>query len=74
MLKLYVGKPVIINDNIYVEKSKANGAMCTFKSVKRKKLYHDCEIINTDGYFDQCVDAESVEWIEVVLEEENSEK
>ena len=53
LLKFYVDRPVMINDNIDGEKSKANHAVicCTFKSVKLKNGYQDCEMINIDGFY-----------------------
>ena len=49
--QLYIGRPVMINQNIDVEKSIANGAMCSFSSVKLKNGYQDCELLNIDGYY-----------------------
>ena len=36
MLKLYTGRPLIINGNINVENKIANGSMVTFRNVKLK--------------------------------------
>lgn len=55
MLKLYVGQPVMINQNIDVENSKTNGALCTFKYIQLKNEYQDSKTINIDGYFVQCM-------------------
>ena len=74
MLKLYVGRPVMINKNIDVEKSIANGAMCTFKSVVLKNGYEDCDVLNIDGYYVRCVSADKVQFIEVVLQEGDTRK
>ena len=50
MLKLYYGCPVLINENISVENSLANGTMCKFVGVNLKKdvTYADLEIIRID--------------------------
>jgi hypothetical protein len=74
LLKLYVGRPVMINHNIDVESSKANGAMCTFKSIKLKNGFQDCDIIKIDGYYVRCVDADMVDYMEVILTENNAQK
>ena len=68
MLKLYVGCPVMISDNIDVEHSIANGTMLTFKSVKLKKGIEDCSIVNINGYFVRCVEASTLDHVEVILE------
>ena len=74
MLKLHTGRPVMINQNIDVEKSIANGAMCSFNGLRLKNGYEDCELINMDGCCVRCVDAEKVECMEVVLEEGDTRK
>ena len=74
LLKLYVGRPVMINQNIDVDTSMANGTMCTFKSLKLKKGYEDCEVINIDGFYVRCIEANKVEYIEVVLQEGETRK
>ena len=69
MLKLHTGRPVMINQNIDVEKSIANGAMCSFNGLRLKNGCEDCESMNMHGCCVRCVDAEKAECMEVVLEE-----
>ena len=68
MLKLYVGCPLIINDNINVENKIANGSVATFRSVKLKNGFEDCFIVNIDGHYVRFVEACNVDHIEVMLE------
>ena len=68
MLKLCVGRPLIINDNINVENKIANGSIATFRSVKLKHGFEDCFIVNVDGHHVRCVEASDIEHIEVMLE------
>jgi hypothetical protein len=69
LLKLYVGRPVMLTENIDVENCEANGSMCTFKGVKLKKDSADIFQINIDGYYVRCVEAKNVEYIELRLNE-----
>lgn len=64
----------MINHNIDVENSIANGAMCKFNCVKLKCGYQDCETVNIDRYYVCCINADKVEYIEVKLEEGSPEK
>ena len=50
MLKLYVGRPLTITENIDVENKIANGAMATFKKLKLKNL-----MLKTDGRSVDCL-------------------
>ena len=72
MLKLCVGCPLIINDNINVENKIANGSMATFMNVKLKNGFKDCFTINIHGHYVRCVEATDVEHIEVMLEGDSS--
>ena len=44
------------------------------KCIQLKNEYQDCKIINIDGYFVQCVDANKVAYIEVIFQEGNSQQ
>ena len=55
------------NRSICVEESKANGSMCTFKCVKLKNGYQDCEILDMDGYFVSCVSCDKIDYMVVTL-------
>ena len=63
-----------INHNIDVEKSKPKSAICTFTCVKLKNGYQDCEITSIDEYYIQCVDADTPNWIYVVLSQITTSK
>ena len=71
MLKLYVGCPVMITENIDVENCIANGSMCSFKGIELKKGLgpHHLGYINIDGFYVRCVDAENVQHIVLELQE-----
>ena len=69
LLKLYVGCPVMITENLDVANSMANGLMCTFKGVQLKNPNKTLDCINIDGYYVNCVEADDVEYMEVELQE-----
>ena len=73
-LRLFVGRPVMINQNLDVENFMANGAMCSFKSLKLKNGYEDFDTINCDGHFVRCITADKVQSMEVVLEDSSDKK
>ena len=73
-LRLFVGRPVMINQNLDVENFMANGAMCSFKSLKLKNGYEDFDTINCDGCFVRCITADKVQSMEVVLEDSSDKK
>jgi hypothetical protein len=73
LLKLYVGRPVMLTENIDVENCEANGSMCAFKGLKLKKDFADIFQINIDGYYVRCVEAKNVEYIELELKENLTE-
>ena len=66
MLKLYVGCPVMITENLDVEHKIANGSMATFKQVILKQGT-EASFVSLDGYRVRCVAASDVQHIEVVL-------
>ena len=70
MLKLFVGRPLMINENIDVENKIANGSMATFRKVSLKNGLKDCFVIDIDGFCVNCVEAVNVDHIEVMLEGE----
>jgi len=70
----YVGRPIMITKNICVEESKANRSMCTFKCVKLKNGYQDCELLNMDGYFVRCVSCDKIDYMVVTLLEGDSNR
>ena len=41
--------------------------MCTFKCVKLKNGYQDCEILDMDGYFVSCVSCDKIDYMVVTL-------
>ena len=68
MLKFFIGRPLMINDNINVENKIANGSMATFRKVSLTNGLSDCFVINIDGFYVNCVEAINVNHIEVMLE------
>ena len=68
MLKLWVGRKLIVNANINVENKLANGAVGTFKCLKLKNGMQDCFMINIDGHQVRCVKASDVDHLELILE------
>ena len=68
LLKLYVGRKLMINDNIKVEHKIANGSMAKFRYVKLKNGFEDCFTINIHGHYVRCVEACNVQHIEIMLE------
>ena len=56
------------------EELKANGSMCTFKCVKLKNGYQDCEILNIDGYFVRCVSCDKIDYMVVTFLEGDSNR
>ena len=74
MLKLYVGRPLYINDNIDVPSCIANGAMCTFKGVTFKEgaLPSQCvHQVLIDGYLVNSVEAKFLQSIVVQMQDGN---
>jgi hypothetical protein len=71
MLKLYAGCPVMITDNIAVEKSIANGSMCRFKGITLKDgvSIADLKTIIIDGYHVRSASVDQIKSIEVHLDE-----
>ena len=49
LLKLYVGRPIVITENISVEKSMANGTVGKFKGLKMKDNRWRAKPIKIDG-------------------------
>ena len=66
LLELYVGRPIVITENISVEKSMANGTVCRFKGLKMKDNRWRVTRIKIDGYYVNCVEAKDVEYIEMI--------
>ena len=67
LLKLYHGRPLMLNENMDVENAKANGTMCTFESIVLKEgiCFDDLEKILIDGYYVWCAEASQVLHIKV---------
>ncbi|KAG7365109.1 hypothetical protein IV203_038312 [Nitzschia inconspicua] len=63
LLKLYLGRPLCINQNEDVSSCIANGAMCEFRGVKLKPgaSMDQFETIVIDGYYVNCVSVKQVE-------------
>ena len=59
MLKLYIDRPLMINNNIDVKNCIANGAMCKFKGIVLKDMERRDSIhkIKVDGCYVNCVEA-----------------
>ena len=58
LLKLYYGRPLMINDNLDVKKCIANGTMCEFKAVVLKEgiaLNDLVDSIVIDGFYVRCI-------------------
>lgn len=74
LLKLYCGRPVMINDNIDVKNWKANGTMCFFQSVVLKSgvTFNDLERIVIDGYYVWCADTSQVEKLKLQVQDHPS--
>ena len=69
MLNFFVGRPLMINDNINVENRIANGSMATFGKVSLTNGLRDCFVITIDGFCVNCVEAiNDADHIEVMLE------
>ena len=62
MLKLYVGRPMMITENADVANFIANGSMCEFHSIELEPGVDpdNIESIVVDGYHVRCVDANQV--------------
>ena len=71
LLKFYYGRPLMINDNIDVERCVANGAMCTFREVVLMPgvTVGDMEKICIDGYFVWCVSVSQVRGLRVTMQD-----
>ena len=67
MLKLYVERPMMINENVVVEHEVANGSVVLFMRLKLINGYADIFVINIDHYYVYCVEAKDVQYIELLL-------
>jgi hypothetical protein len=63
LLKLYFGRPLMINDNLDVKKCIANGTMCEFQSIVLKEgiTMSDLDVIVIDGFYVRCADVSQIE-------------
>ena len=68
LLKLYVGCPVMISENVDVVNLMANGSMCKFVGLELKDNV-SIGSINVDDYYVNCVEADDVEYIVLELQE-----
>lgn len=52
LLKMYFGRPLMINDNLDVKKCIANGTMCEFQAIVLREgiTMNDLENIVIDGF------------------------
>ena len=72
MLKLYMHRPLCINENIDVQNCIANGAMCKFIGLRLKEGAENCvETILIDGFLVNCVEACHVHSISVEMMDGN---
>ena len=70
MLKLFVGCPVMITENVCVEESIANGSMCEFRGVTLKDEFEwktAFQKIQIYGYYVYCVDADKLQSLQLAL-------
>jgi hypothetical protein len=67
LLKLYHGRPLMINENQDVKNCIANGAMCAFEAVELKEgiTRHDMEKIVIDGYIVWCAHISQIKALKV---------
>ena len=75
LLKLYIGRPLMLNDNINVPGGQANGSMCEFVNLTLRHgvSLTDLEIININGYYVRCADAEQVETLNLRLKDSDDQ-
>ena len=69
LLKLYVGRPMMITNNVDVINSLNNGTVGKFQWIQLVNDHRDVFKINIDGYYIFCVKAKNVEYIELQLED-----
>jgi hypothetical protein len=69
LLKLYKGRPVMINDNIDVENCIANGTMCEFEGVVFKEgvTFEDLRKVVIDGYYVWCAHVSQIKCLKLRL-------
>jgi hypothetical protein len=69
LLKLYFGRPLMINDNLDVKKCIANGTMCEFQSVVLKEgiTVNDLDIIVIDGFYVRSVEVSQIKSMKVKI-------
>ena len=69
LLKLYIDRPLMINNNIDVKNCIANGAMCKFKGIvlKDNKTLECLHKIEVDGFYVNCVEASDVQSLVVEM-------
>jgi hypothetical protein len=73
LMKLYVGRPLMINQNEDVSHCIANGAICEFKGIvlKHGLTYDDLDVIVIDGYFVWCACVSQIEALRVNMVDGN---
>jgi hypothetical protein len=71
MLKIYYDRPMMMTDNVDVEKGLANGSMCNIREVVLSEgvTFQNLERILIDGYYVWCVDVSQVRELKVQLQE-----
>jgi len=73
-LKLYYGRPIMINQNLDVDRCEANGAYCTFVGMQLKPgvTINDLETVQIDGFFLRCAAVTQIQHL--VLKNEDAPK
>jgi hypothetical protein len=73
-LKLYYGRPIMINQNLDVDRCEANGAYCRFEGLQLKPgvTINDLETVQIDGYFVRCASVTQIQHL--VLKNEDAPK
>jgi hypothetical protein len=73
-MKLYYGRPIMINQNLDVDRCEANGAYCRFEGLQLKPgvTINDLETVQIDGYFVRCASVTQIQHL--VLKNEDAPK
>jgi hypothetical protein len=71
LLKVYYDRPMMLTENVDVERGLANGSMCNVKEVLLRNgvTYENLEKIQIDGYYVWCADVSQVREIKLELQE-----
>jgi hypothetical protein len=69
LLKLYYGRPLMINENLDVKKGIANGTMCEFQGLvlKGDVTKENLDVVLIDNYYVRCAECLQIESIKVKI-------